>query len=341
MLRVGLIGCGAIGRAHAQSYQALHQLARVVVCCDEREAAASEAAQGIAGATVAADWRSVIERDDVDAVDICMPHHLHAPIVFGAAEAGKHILLEKPMAMNLAEARAMVEASDRAGRTLMVAQNQRFLDHHVRVKALLDDGVIGRVFAVRTDGNQFLSRMYPVGHWLYHKATAGGGITRTVAIHKIDLLRYFFGEIRRVACFQSITGLNPGMDCDDVATFLLEFESGVVGEGFFTFAAHKAPIPAASYEFFAIYGEKGLIHNVQNWYVYSTDVAKYSGGLTRLDWGPPDYSGSITEEIRHFLECAQTGAEPLTSGRDNLKTMAVVDALYQSAETRQVVEVAS
>ncbi len=340
MLRMSLIGCGAIGRVHAQSYLACPQLAQVVVCCDEREDAARAVAESITGATVETDWRSAVEREDVDAVDICVPHYLHAPIIVAAAEARKHILLEKPMAMSLAEAKEMVEATDRAGRVFMIAQNQRFLEHHAKVKALLDDGVIGRVFAVRVDGNQFLSRIYPPGHWLFRKETAGGGITRTVAVHKIDLLRYLFGEIRRVACFQSITGLNAGLDCDDVAVMSLEFESGVIGEGFFTFAAHKAPIPAASYEFFAIYGEKGIIHNVQDWYVYSTDVEKYSGGLTRLDWGPPDYRGSIAEEIRHFLSHVQSGREPLTSGHDNLKTMAVIEALYQSAETGQIVEVA-
>jgi predicted dehydrogenase len=89
----------------------------------------------------------------------------------------------------------------------------------------------------------------------------------------------------------------------------------------------------------SFYGEAGIIHNVLGWHIYSTQIPEYSGGVTKPDIHPFPYGDSVAAEIRHFLECIGNGAEPLTSGRDNLGTMAVVDALYRAAETKTVVKV--
>jgi predicted dehydrogenase len=281
----------------------------------------------------------VIERDDVDAIDICMPHDMHEPIALAAAEAGKHILVEKPMGLNAKQAKAMVEASERAGKVLMVSQNQRFMADHIAIKELLDQGAIGDIVAVRFDCNQFLKRMYPEGSWMFSKARTGGGMVICTAVHKIDLLRHLIGEVKRVSSFQARTGLNYNMDNEDVAAILLEFENGVIGEGFYLFAAYKVPIPTTTGELTIIYGQKGVIHNVLGWHIYSADIPQYSGGLTRLEFPPQPYRASVTASVRHFLESIANGTEPLTSGRDNLKTMAVIDAVYQAGETKTVVEV--
>jgi UDP-N-acetylglucosamine 3-dehydrogenase len=340
-LRVGLIGCGKIARMHAQGFQTASDLAEVVVCCDERKEIAQAMALSLGYAKAVTRWQDVVEREDIDVVDVCLPHYLHAPVVIAAAQAKKHVLVEKPFATNLAEAIAMVNAADQAGTVLMVGQHQRYGSDHRHIKALLDRGVIGRVLAVRVDSNQFLSDYYPSGHWLFSKAQAGGGIVISVAVHKIDLLRYLLGEIRRVASFQSISGLNVGMEGEDIAAISLEFENGTVGEGFFTFAARHRPIPVTIYPFelFILYGEEGMIHNIQGWHVYSTKVKEYSNGPTRLDIPSQEYAEWFDYEIWHFLECIETGAEPISSGRDNLGTMAVLEAIYQSAKTGQVVGV--
>jgi predicted dehydrogenase len=342
-LRVGLIGCGKIARMHAQGFQTASDLAEVVVCCDEREEQAQAMALSLGSAEAVTRWQDVVEREDIDAVDVCLPHYLHAPVVISAVQAGKHVLVEKPLATNLAEAMAMVDAADQAGTVLMVGQHQRFMPDHRHIKALLDKGVIGRVLAVRVDGSQLLSDEYPSGHWLFSKAQAGGGIVISVAVHKIDLLRYLLGEIRRVASFQSISGLNVGMEGEDIAAISLEFENRTVGEGFFTFAARHRPIPITTMPFglFILYGEEGMIHNIQGWHIYSTRIKEYSDGPTKLDIPSHDFAECFDHEIWHFLECIETGAEPISSGRDNLGTMAVIEAVYQSAKTGQVVEVPS
>ena len=342
-LRVGLIGCGKIARMHAHGFQGASDLAEVVVCCDEREEQAQAMARSLESAKAVTSWQDVVDREDIDAVDVCLPHYLHAPVVIAAAQARKHVLVEKPFAMNLAEAMSMVDAADQAGTVLMVGQHQRYVSDHRHIKALLDKGVIGRVLAVRVDSNQLLSDQYPSGHWLFSRAQAGGGIVISVAVHKIDLLRYLLGEIRRVASFQSVSSLNTGMEGEDIAAISLEFENGTVGEGFFTFAARHRPIPVTTYPFelLILYGEEGIIHNIQGWHVYSTGVKEYSNGPTRLDIPSQEYANGFDCEIWHFLECIKTGAEPISSGRDNLRTMAVIEAVYQSAKTGQVVRVPS
>lgn len=341
-IRVGIIGCGLMGRRHADGYLQLPDRAVVVACCDSNVEAAADLARQIdqPDVRVLPEWQAVIDDEAVNAVSICMPHHLHAPLVVAALEAGKHVLLEKPMAMNLAEARLMVDTATRMGRVFMVAQNQRYIAAHDHIKALLEQGAIGDIFAVRIDGNQLLSRIYPPGHWLFSKATSGGGVIRTTAIHKIDLLRYLVGEVRRVSAFQKISGLNPDMDCEDVAAISMEFVNGAVGEAFFTFAARHAPISTATGELTVLYGTQGMIHNVGGWHVHSEVIDAYREGPTPLNLPREDVQQSFQREVRHFVECIESGQEPLTSGRDNLGTIAVVDAIYESIASGQATDVA-
>jgi len=341
-LRIGILGCGKIARLHALGYKNATDLAQVVVCCDEYSVELAQTMAADFGADVTTRWQDVIERDDVDAISICMPPYQHAEITLAAAAAGKHVLLEKPMAMNLDECKQLVVAADQAGITLMIGQNQRFQPEHVKIKELLDRQAIGRIVAIRFDCNQFVKHMYPPDSWIFDKAKSGGGMIAQTAVHKIDLMRHFFGEIAEVSAFNGYTGLNlnykPG-GSEDISVFLMNFESGIVGEAFYLFAAHKVPIPTATGELTIFYGEKGIIHNVMGWHIYSTDIPEYSGGVTKLDIHQHPYTDSVNAEIRHFLECIRDNKEPITSGRDNLGTMAVVEALYKSAATKTVMQV--
>jgi predicted dehydrogenase len=341
-LRIGILGCGKIARLHAQGYKAATDLAQVVVCQDEYNLEWAQTFASEFNADATSSWQEVIERRDVDAISLCLPPHQHAPIALAAAAAGKHVLVEKPMALNLAECKQIVAAAQAAGTVLMVGQNQRFQPEHVKIKELLDRQAIGRIVALRFDCNQFVKHMYPPDSWIFHKAMSGGGMIAQTAVHKIDLMRHFFGEIDEVSCFTGYSGLNPNYQPggnEDIVAFLMNFASGIVGEAFYLFAAHKVPIPTSTGELTIFYGEEGIIHNVMGWHIYSTKIPEYSGGVTRLDIHQYPYVDSVAAEVRHFLECIGNGAAPLTSGRDNLGTMAVVEALYQAAETKTVVQV--
>lgn len=341
-LRVGILGCGKIARLHAEGYRVASDLAQVVVCQDEYQIEwAQKMASGF-GADAVSRWQDVIERPDVDAISICLPPFQHQQVALAATQAGKHVLVEKPMAMNLAECKTIVETAKAQGTTLMVGQNQRFQPEHVQIKKLLDRQAIGRIVAIRFDCNQFVTHMYPPDSWIFDKKLSGGGMIAQTAVHKIDLMRHFFGEIEEVAAFNGFTGLNAGYHPggnEDISAFLMKFERGIIGEAFYLFAAHKVPIPTATGELTIFYGDRGMIHNVMGWHIYSQDIPEYSGGVTKLEIHQYPYTDSVSAEIRHFLECIQSGNEPITSGRNNLGTMAVVDALYQAGETKSVVKV--
>lgn len=341
-IRVGILGCGKIARLHAEGYRAASDLAQVVVCQDEYQLEwAQKMASGFAADAVSR-WQDVIARSDVDAVSICLPPFQHQEVALAAAQAGKHVLVEKPMAMNLAECKTIVATAKAKGVTLMVGQNQRFQPEHVQIKKLLDRQAIGKIVAIRFDCNQFVTHMYPPDSWIFDKELSGGGMIAQTAVHKIDLMRYFFGEIDEVSAFNGYTGLNKGYQPggnEDISAFLMNFENGIVGEAFYLFAAYKVPIPTATGELTIFYGDRGIIHNVMGWHIYSQDIPEFSGGVTKLEIPQYPYSDSVSAEIRNFLDCIQSGAEPITSGRNNLGTMAVVDALYQSAATKSVVKV--
>jgi predicted dehydrogenase len=342
-IRVGILGCGKIARLHALGYKTAADLCQVTVCCDEYNLELAQKMAADFGAAATNSWQEVIARSDVDAISICMPPYQHREIALAAAQAGKHVLVEKPMAMNLAECKEMVAAAAQAGTVLMVGQNQRWQPEHVQIKELLDRNVIGRIVAIRFDCNQFISRMYPPDSWIFHRELSGGGMIAQTAVHKIDLMRHFFGEIAEVSAFNGYTGLNPGYKPggnEDIAAFIMNFANGIVGEAFYLFAAYQVPIPTMTSELTIIYGDQGVIHNVLGWHVYSTAVPEYSAGPTKLPIPSYPYSDSLNAETRHFLECIRDGTEPITSGRDNLGTMAVVEALYQAAETKSVVQVA-
>jgi len=343
-IRVAILGCGKIARLHALGYQMADALAQVVVCCDEYDRSLAEKMAAPFQADVMTSWQDVIARADVDAISICMPPYQHAEIAFAAAKAGKHILVEKPMGMNLTESRQIVAAAAAAGTVLMVGQNQRFQPEHVKIKELLDREAIGRIVALRFDCNQFVKRMYPPDSWIFDKTLSGGGMVAQTAVHKIDLMRHFFGEVTEVAAFQGYTGLNPGYQPggnEDIVAFLMTFANGIIGEAFYLFGAYQTPIPTMTNELTIFYGDQGVIHNVLGWHIYSTEIPEYSGGPTKLAIPTYPYSDSVNAEVLHFLECIRDGKEPITSGRDNLGTMAVVEAIYQAAATKSVVKVES
>lgn len=345
-LRVAIIGCGRIARIHAEGYEQHSDLWQVSVTCDNNLSAAEALAQSFPDCTAVNDWRAVLDRADVDAVDICLPHDLHKPVAVAAAEAGKHVLIEKPLARNMEEAVAIVEAAERAGVTLMVAHNQRYMPQHRQVKELLERGTFGDLLCVRADLNQDLilqtERMGGSAHWLHKKQGAGGGAIISGSIHKLDLFRWLFGEVKRVGSFQrTVSGRLQG---EDVAVTMLEFDSGLVGEIVSLYACRHARWG----EMMIIHGTHGTLH--EQWHgsesgtwVHSDIVPDYYAGdrlpdMKKIDIEP---GRGFAEEIRHWGESITNNTLPLTNGRDGLRTMALAMAIYEAAEKKQIVDVAS
>ena len=354
-LRVALIGCGGISSTHAQAYRFLGpEVAQVTAAADAVLPLAERRGHELGALFVTDDYRAALERSDVDAVDICLPHHLHAEVALAALRAGKHVLVEKPMACSLQESRAMVQAAEAAHRTLMVGQCQRYMPSYRGVHRLVASGELGPIRAVRFDSMQNLPAFLPPDHWLFDGRLAGGGIVISVSVHRIDLVRYLVGDVRRVL---GVTrqGNSPYVGgAEDYASALLEFENGAVGEHFATYSGFRMPYS----EMFMLFGDDGAVHalpptgtsmgpaffasRIREDSARSTGWDAQFRGFLPVD---PDREGLLsddgfTNEIAHFAACCRNGQEPLSSGRDNLGTMKIILGIYQSAASGHWVDLA-
>lgn len=336
-LRVGLIGAGAISGSHLPAYRDFPEQVTLSAVCDAHGPNAAKVAEEFNLATYYTDYETMISEAPIDAVDICLPHHMHYPVAMAALEAGKHVLVEKPFAISMSECEELVDAAENAGLTLMVAQVQRYTSTYRGLKLLIDRGELGPIHHGRIDGIQNLHDYAEPPHWLYDGKTAGGGGVISVLVHRIDLLRYLLGDARRVTAFGK--QVDPAFqDAEDYAVALIEFENGALVDVFSCYSAAALPYS----EMFWLFGENAVVHtlpregmwdNPQPRIAYRngtksgrtfTDVALEAG----KDSLPTDQP--FVNEILHFAECVATGKEPLSSGRDNLGTMAIIFAIYES-----------
>lgn len=356
-LRVGLIGCGGISGAHAQAYRALGpDMIRVVATADRVPALAQRRAADLGAAFSGADYRALLERPDVEAVDICLPHHLHAEVALAALAAGKHVLVEKPMACSLDEGRAMVAAAERRGATLMVAQCQRYMPSYRGVRRLVSTGALGALRAVRFDSMQNAPAFLPPDHWLFDGRLAGGGIVISVSVHRIDLVRYLVGDVARVSAITHAGAAPYSHGAEDYAAAVLEFKGGFLGEHFATYSGYRLPYS----ESLLLLGDRGAVHalpaagQAMGPALYATadrdDAAGRAPGWEAQYTGflpvPPDREGlpgddGFANELAHFAACCRSGEEPLSSGRDNLGTLRVIFGIYRSAQTGAWVDLAA
>jgi len=337
-IRVGLIGCGGISAKHMEGYGMLHDLFQVAAVCDTNDLAARQRAVELGATGIYADHRDLLATAQVDAVDLCLPHHLHAAIALDCFAAGVHVLVEKPIATTLEEADRIVNAARRAGKILMVGHNERYDPQYQEMKRLIDTGLLGDIFCARADHNQNFRRADD--HWLKTNQQAGGGVVIGSGIHRIDLLRWLVGEIIEVYNIQiTQTDRLEGEAC---ALTTFRFANGAIGELASNWAVRRFPW----YELMWLCGTEGTVHNASarniagatsgELYLDSERDAATANGYRRIALPP---AASFTEELRHFGTCIRDGIEPLTSGLEGRQTLAVVLAAYQSAAQRQPVAV--
>jgi predicted dehydrogenase len=222
-LRVALIGCGSVGRRiHAAGLHLCPDVELVLACSRTQESAES------VGATeTTQDYRDVIARDDIDAVVIATPNHLHRAIALAALASGKHVLCEKPLALNADEAREMRDAAVASGKVHMTAFTYEFIPAVRHLKTLIDRGDLGEIRSVRAAYLMALA-----GHtlgWRSTKEQAGSGVLGDIGSHLIHLCHWLAGDIARLTASERKFRDDPTSDVEDWISFLAEFESGAVG----------------------------------------------------------------------------------------------------------------
>jgi len=334
-LRIALIGAGTIGRTHAtRSADVKGAKLQVVVDIDETRA---RAVQETAGAPErAADYKEVLARDDIDAVIICLPTWLHEEVAVAAAEHGKHILCEKPMALDVASARRMHEAARRAGVVLMIAQCRRFSQDWLKVRELIRSGAIGRPAVIRT------VRALRLAEGWFVQEGKGNGPLLDGAVHDYDFARYTFGEATQVMA----SGMTFRADATavDTGTAIIRFEHG--DELVVSWSWGLPPGARGGY-LHDVIGPKGAI-----FFERSTrpDFARLPApdagcGAVVIDRGqaggieqvPYPLRDMYLDQLQAFVDAVHAGGPSPVDGTEGMKAVAIGQAVLESARTGRVV----
>ena len=320
-LRVALVGCGLISEAHIRAYEHYLERARITICCDLDLEKATQRAKTIAGARAVSSLDAVLADPDVDAIEICTPHHLHSDIAIAAARAGKHILCQKPLAKTLAECDAMIAAAQAAGVVLYYGETNRTMPAAEAMKQAVDAGRIGRLTGVQATYAHWQGGKYLSTAWRYDPQIAGGGQLLDGGIHYIDLMLHLGGPIQSVTCFT--TRFRPELGGEDTAVVNARFDGGQLGT-LFSSQATGIWFPGAS---FVAFGTAGVLI-----------LGGQHGALSLHRPDLPDQRAVLLEAhedlfvvmIGRYLDTVLDGAAnpaPGEIGRENLR---VVLAAYES-----------
>jgi len=330
IVRVALIGAGGISAAHANGFVKQKGKIRVVALCDvvpENLKSRTEqlAASGHPAPRHFADWKTALRElhSEIDAVDICLPHHLHAPAILDAAAAGKHILCEKPMCMTLAEADQILAAVAAADITYMSAHNQLFMPCVREAKRMITDGLLGRIYYVRSAD---CFRGNPAGFantWRSKLATQGGGELIDTGYHPTYRMLHLAGGQVAAGGVRSTMGrfLIP-LEAEDTATVQVRFDHGAIGEILTSWAM---PLPHGTHQIHVV-GEKGQLFGSEEKLHYlplgAREPATYI--YPQLD--------TFAEEISHFPDCLKNNTPPLHGPHEGRAVLHVILAAAENAK---------
>ncbi len=338
MINVGVIGCGSIGvKRHISEYSENKDV-KLVAFCDKVLERADEQ-KSIYGGSAYRDYIDLLADENVDAVSVCTPNHLHAEIAIAALDAGKHVLCEKPMGVTLDEMDAMIEAEERSGKQLMIAHNQRFVKEHEVAREWIASGKLGEIFSFRTAFGHPGPEGWSVdgkNSWFFKEEEAVMGAMGDLGVHKADLIRFLLGE-EVVEVGGMISKKDKDFaDVDDNAVCVLRTESNTIGT------------LQASWSFYGsednstvIYGEKGVLRLLDDdthpFIFTSTDgeVVKenYGGIQTNDDAGQKQSS----EVMDRFINALEQGQRVPVTAPDAKKSVQIILSAFESDKTDKII----
>lgn len=344
-LKVGVIGAGYQGRIHLARYASLPEKVEIVAVSDAVNSTAEELARQYNAKAWYTDYNMLLKRSDVDAVSICVPNFLHSEVAVAAAEAGKHVLLEKPMACSLEEADNILRASSRAGVKLMIAYNQVFNPMIQHMKELIKNGQLGKTSIVKSQYvRNFLAGGISRGvdGWRTDIKRAGGGVLTEAGVHRLSLAWYLGGEVEKTSAFTSHLAMD--IDGEDSAVILLAYRNGGLGVVICSWVAEfKGP----EFERIEVYGTKGSVlgygdtrSGIAHLEISSVDLPEY--GRIHSYFPPGDiFRGGFDtyfEEFKHFLDCIDKDTTPIVDGHAGKAILEMTLAAYASARTQMAIK---
>lgn len=304
-LHWGLIGAGDIARTRVAPALRDAGTSKLVAVSRARSGLAESFAKEFGAPRWYGDWRELLGDRDVEAVYVATPVHVHAEQTVAAAEAGKHVLCEKPMAMNVAECDRMIAACRAHGVALGIAYYRRFYPSVDRIKRLLESGEIGDVVIAHI--NAFERFDPPPDHpraWLLQKARSGGGPMFDFGCHRLEILLNLFGPVRRLTSLTANVVFDR--DVEDTAAALLQFERGACASLTVT---HAASEPQDTLD---IFGTAGSIHVAA---LTPGDVRITTAAGTRVE-SHPSHANVHLPLIEDFIDAVRTGRDPMVTGDD-------------------------
>ncbi len=338
---VAVIGAGAIGLNHIESFQK-HPDARVVALAEVSPERGREAADKFGIAELVTDYKQLLARDDIHVVSIALPNYLHAPVGLEALQAGKNVMIDKPMATNATDAAKLVEEAKKRGVLLMVGQNLRMVPQVQTAKQMIERGDLGELYHAKT-AMMRPSGIPRIGSWFTQTKFAGGGSIYDIGVHALDRCLFLMGEFEAASVSGQTyaqfgpRGIGDGnwgkgeidpakpFDVDDLAIALIKLKSG------------RTVLLEASW---AAYFEHGADY---------TQVFGSEGGLIvpSMKWTHADASGTgqVTEEapllpttvdpnrMAHFIDVLQGETEAYIKPEESLNLQRILDAIYESART--------
>ena len=382
-INIGLLGCGFMGRTHSNAYSQVNHFFElehkpVLKACYGREEDLEvlKKFQKMWGyESIETDWKKMIARDDIDLIDVVAPNFLHHDMVIAAANAGKMVVCEKPLAMSMKEAEEMVAAIEKAGVANMVMFNYRRVPAISLFKQVVEEGRVGKPFHYRATYNQdyTISQKVPAGGaalWRLDAKVAGSGVTGDLLAHSIDTAEWINGPIKKVVAHTEIfikermhaeTGKMEPITIDDACMFLAVFENGSIG----TFESSRYARGRKNYSSMELNGENGAVFfNLEEpeylqFFRYADPgtgkkVEDHLTGWQRIlvtngehpymnkYWVPGTtigYEHTFINAVADFLKSLEGGPKFQPDFRTAMRTQKVCDAIIRSAKEGQWVEI--
>jgi len=330
VIKAAFIGCGGIAKAHVPGWQEVAAAGdgQVVALCDVNQAGVDALAEALGLTDVAkyTDWNQMLAEQELDCVDICLPHHLHAPAILAAAAKGVNVLCEKPLCMNLDEAAEITAAVESSGITLMCAHNQLFFPAIRHMKERILAGDIGDVQMVYSADCFRLDRTVEDWGWRAKLETAGGGVLIDTGYHPSYRLLHMAGSPAT-----SVTSVTASHHCpiegEDTANVLITFANGAIGQILTSWAF---PMQPGAWQV-AVFGSKGAVFGRGNEFLYKP----YQGEqVTQTLEG----KNGFAEEVKHFVGCLKSGDTPIQTQVDGINVLKLILGAYEAQTTERTVK---